>query len=456
MRLSEDKIKKAILYPDLDVRDRAIQYFYDSTNLDHTLMPLAIEAIERYGRTKAFSFTHYLNLLPQTEQTIGWVIAELQHDFDGLPEEKYFYYYNLSCLLCHADIRLVTRPAIEILHAPKFDPKERQAFRERLEMFGWNAETCWNAFLKHCEANKDKKNIEDFNLGHALRIIEALARQPHEYQGQIIAVLAEKVLDFRHDVRKWLQPLMAKLAGEMRLQAAIPVLVSKLGHPYSFLSDESMFALARIGTDEVVSLVCDQFLRASRDFRLYASDLLCKIHLDMTVQRVLGLLPAETELAAQMNLCEALIDHFSSEGIEPARQLIKRHELTVDLRHLRSNLVATCKIMQTRFPEFDVWEVEAKRDAHENQKIMSELQQMIHEAGGDMSLLAEKMQATLAKEQMSSPGQSPPRHARLAQRPPRSQERPFDFSSSGRANVGRNNPCPCGSGKKFKSCCMKR
>jgi hypothetical protein len=455
VRLAEDKIKDAILHPDLDVRDTAIRYFYSLTTPDQTLMPLAIEAIEKYGRTRALSYTHYLNILPQTEQTIAWVIAELQRDFQGAAEESYFYFLNLSRLLCHADIRLVVQRAPEIFHAPNFDPKERLAFRERLDMFGWNAETCWQGLLKYCEANKDKNDIEEFDLGHALRIIEALARQPHEYQGQIVAILSEQVHDLRHDTRKWLQPLMAKLAGEMRLQAAIPLLVGNLGHPYSFLSDQSMFALAKIGTEEVVALVCDLWPRAASDFRLFASELLCKIHLDVTVERVLGLLPGETELMIQMNLCEALIDHFSSDGIEPARQFIKQHELTPNLRQLRSSLMATCKIMGTRFPEFDVWEAEAKNDAHESQKTMRELHKMAYEAGGDLGLLVEKMKAKLAKEQMSFPGLSPPRHSRLAQRPTRSQGR-FGISSSERANVGRNDPCPCGSGKKFKTCCMRK
>lgn len=71
MRYSEEKIKEAILHPDLDVRDAAIRYFHSSTSPDRTLMPLAIQAIERYGRTDAFSHIHYLNLLPQSEQTIG-------------------------------------------------------------------------------------------------------------------------------------------------------------------------------------------------------------------------------------------------------------------------------------------------------------------------------------------------------------------------------------------------
>jgi hypothetical protein len=456
MRYPEDKIKEAILHPDLDVRDTAIRYFYSSTSPDHALMPLAIEAIEKYGRTKAFSFTHYLNLLPQTEQTIAWVIAELQRDFRGAAEERYFYFLNLSRLLCHADIRLVAQHAPEIVHAPHFDPKERLAFRERLEMFGWNAEHCWQALRQYCEANRDKNNIEEFDLGHALRIVEALARQPHEYQGQIVALLSEQVHDFRHDARKWLQPLMAKLAGEMRLQAAISPLVGNLGHPYSFLADQCLFALAKIGSDEVVAAVCDQFPRASRDFRLWASDLLCKIHLDVTVQRVLEFLPGETDLAIRLNLCEALLDHFSFEGVEPARQLIKQHELTPDLRRLRSSLIAVCKIMDTRFPEFDVWQAEARKDAQIEQRKMQELQKMVHEAGGDLGLLVQKMKAKLSQEQMGSPGQSPPGHPRWTQPPPRTQGHRIGLSSSVRTKVGRNDPCPCGSGKKFKNCCMTK
>ena len=400
VRLPEDKIKEALLHSDLDVRDAAIRYFYSSTTLDQTLMPLAIEAIEKYGRTSAFSFTHYLNLLPQTEQTIAWVIDELHRDIEGTPEEKYFYFLNLSRLLNHVDIRLVVQRAPEILQAPHLDPKERPSFRERLEMFGWDAETCWQALQQYCEANRDKNNIEEFDLGHALRIVEVLARQPHEYQDQIIALLSEQVQDYRQDARKWLQPLMANLAGKMRLQAAIPLLVSNLGHRFSFLSDESMFALAKIGSEEVVVAVCDLFPGSSRDFRLWASDLLCKIHRDVVVQRVLELLPSETDLAIRLNLCEALIDHFSYEGIEPARQLIRENELTPDLRRLRWSLIATCKIMDTRFPEFDVWQVEAGKDALAEQTEAHEFQKMVYETGGDGGLLVKRLKAEIAKKQL--------------------------------------------------------
>ena len=50
MRLPESKIKEAILHPDADIRERAVRYFDDSFSRDVSVMPLVIEAVERYGR----------------------------------------------------------------------------------------------------------------------------------------------------------------------------------------------------------------------------------------------------------------------------------------------------------------------------------------------------------------------------------------------------------------------
>ncbi len=475
MRFSEDKIRDALLHPDLDVRDAAVRYFYSSTARDPALMPRAIEAIEQYGRIEAFSLTHPLNVWPQTDATIGWVIAELQSEFQALPEERHFYFLNLSRLLCHADIRLVAGRAAEISQAPHFDPKEQPAFRERLDMFGWSAEVCWNALRQFCEDNRDKNHVEELDLGHAVRVVEALARQPHEYHGPIVDILAEHVQDVSHDARRWLQPLMANLAGEMRLRAAVPLLVGNLGHPSSFQSDQSMFALAKIGTEDVVTAVCDSFPGGSRNFRLYASDLLGKIHGDLTAERILGLLPGESDLPVRINLCHALLDHFRCDGVEPARQLIRRHELTPDLRRLRSTLVATGKLTGLRFPEFDDWQEQARNDARAEQKSTRLFRKLVYEAGGDMNVVvsklkaeisrerreaerleaelargrreAERLEAELARAKMARGGQARPQVPRRSDR--------TGVSSSERVQVGRNDPCPCRSGKKFKHCCLK-
>jgi hypothetical protein len=49
MRLSEEEIKKGILHPGTKVREMAVRYFADSFSQDPTIMPLVIQAIEKYG-----------------------------------------------------------------------------------------------------------------------------------------------------------------------------------------------------------------------------------------------------------------------------------------------------------------------------------------------------------------------------------------------------------------------
>ena len=53
MRLPAEKIKEAILHPDREVREAAVFYFADAHSADPTIMPLVIQACERY-RLDAF------------------------------------------------------------------------------------------------------------------------------------------------------------------------------------------------------------------------------------------------------------------------------------------------------------------------------------------------------------------------------------------------------------------
>src|SRR5260370_1264790 len=167
MRFPDEKIKDALLHPERMIRDCAIRYFYSATSPDLTLMPRAIEALERFGRTTAFSFTHYLNLLPQTEQTVDWVIAELHRDSDAEAAKNHFYFLNLGRLLCHGDLGLVAPRATEIERASHLAARERHAFLDRMRMAEWSAEACWQALTRHCETNRHIDHIEDFDLGQA-------------------------------------------------------------------------------------------------------------------------------------------------------------------------------------------------------------------------------------------------------------------------------------------------
>ena len=81
MRYPEDKIKEAILHPDLEIRDRATSYFAKSFSSDPSIMPLVIKAVETYGRQNdAYRLIGASRDLPQSEDTIAWVIDELNDE----------------------------------------------------------------------------------------------------------------------------------------------------------------------------------------------------------------------------------------------------------------------------------------------------------------------------------------------------------------------------------------
>ena len=58
MRLPEAKIKEAIVHPEKLVRQEALLYFTDCYSRDSEVMPLAIKAVETYGRSNAYLHLH--------------------------------------------------------------------------------------------------------------------------------------------------------------------------------------------------------------------------------------------------------------------------------------------------------------------------------------------------------------------------------------------------------------
>ncbi len=339
-------------------------------------------------------------------------------------------------------------------------------------MFTWNADACWHALQGFWETSREKNKLEEIDLGHASRIIEALARQPHECREHVLAVLSGQSDKLGH-MERWLRPFIADLAGEMRLHTAIPSLVGNLGYP-GYLSQRSLVALIKIGGEDVVKAVQDQYHHASREFRLDAGDLLGEIHEDSAVQCALDFLPRESDLEIRTSLCQSLIDNFSLDCVEPAHVLIKHEKLNPGLRQLRSNLIAACKILETRFPEFDSWREQAKQDAEFDRAQMREIMKMTHEAGGDMQSLVQILKAdiaakkenikrmaaqivVIAEKAKALTARSAPRAAPLsvARLPERRELGAAGHASRNPVKPGRNDPCPCGSGKKFKKCCLK-
>src|SRR4051812_9269215 len=77
MRFPENRIREAILHPDVEIRERAVNYFAKAFDPDPTLMPLVIQAVQTYGRDDASRLIGQADDLRQSEETTAWVLGEL-------------------------------------------------------------------------------------------------------------------------------------------------------------------------------------------------------------------------------------------------------------------------------------------------------------------------------------------------------------------------------------------
>ncbi len=441
MRYPEAKIKEAILHPDVEIRDRAVSYFAKSFSTDTALMPLVIKAVETYGRhNDAYQLIGASRELPQTEDTIAWVIDELNAEATATFEN---YAYNLSMVLLEADPALLLPRESTILEARHFLPELREPLTERLRMLSWDFATCWQRLEEFSEETKDEPDVGKINHGHGNRIVEALARYGQESEQKVRALLSQKVTDYTHNPMMWLEPLAVRLAGQTHLDSTIPLIVAKLLEDGGdILNQECAEALTRIGTPAVLEAVAEAFPKAEQHFRIYANGPLENIHSDLAVEKCVQLLAQEKDHGIRRELAHALLCQFAPEGIEAARRLLLGRELDFEDRGLRNFLLETCTLTGERFPEYDEWLAREKAEKEEHWRRVKELE---GDPKGLLLFALEKLTGKKAADVAKAKPPLPPT-PRLA----------LPRKAQAKQKVGRNEPCPCGSGKKFKNCCMKK
>jgi hypothetical protein len=444
VRFPEDKIKNAILHPHAEIRDRATRYFANSSSPDPSIMPRVVAAVEKYGRDGAYHLIGTSRTLPQTEVTISWVIKELN---DELSDRYENYTYNLCMVLAEADTDLLLHRESEVLEASHRPLDLRPQIAERLRMREWDEATCWRELEELCDHAKEKQDVNQVNLNRAYRIVEALARFGQTCEPKVRALLEQKGDYDTPSLMTWMEPCLARLAGELRLESTVPLLITKLrNNGDDVLNPECARALTRIGTPAVIEAVARAFPTSKVQFRNYGTEPLEHIHTDFAVETCLLLLEQESSPWIRQNLAHALLSQFAYQGIEAARRLCLASDLDFEGKGLRAFLIETCIVMGERFPELDEWSAADESERAEHRRAVDALKD---DPTRLLCYLLEKItgkSSAQALEGVPKPPTRPP----VA---PPNRWLPEPIRAGVRHRVGRNARCPCGSGKKFKVCC---
>ncbi|MGO9111198.1 MAG: SEC-C metal-binding domain-containing protein [Thermoguttaceae bacterium] len=440
MRLHEELIKQGILHSEPDVRSEAVLYFSRSYTHDPSILPLVIEAIERYGWDDAFEVPYCISGLPLNDATLSWVLAQLQHK-DAKKPDAYGYtgrWHTLNSLLSNADAELLAQHLDAIIDVLGIETVVIETMSQRVTLLTTDTEACWSALEQFCVDAKDVDDIGEVDLDYAYALIEAIARRRDQHAEKVLSILGETIEDLESNPKVWMETFAVRMAGEMRLDAAVPLILDKLkevGEEAEWLCQECEAALAKIGGDATVQAAADLFRHGEWHLRMAACNVLDHVHSDLAVAKALELLPAEDSLTVRAFLASGMISHFAFDVIEPMRQIVHDGSYDESYSDLKHDLVVAATLMGVDFPEREVWTAEAK------QKQLERKTKLLKQESERLEQEKRRLRAEVAS---------------LEQEKQRLQDQDYESEPSPQRRVGRNDPCPCGSGKKFKRCCLKK
>jgi uncharacterized protein YchJ len=311
------------------------------------------------------------------------------------------------------------------------DESERESVEETIMLHGFTAEKLWQELDEFCEHKKGEDHLSGEDIDFAHRLVQAMGRHPNVFDNRVLDLLGQEIEDFTDHPMKWMEPCIVRLAGELRLQQAIPLLIKKLHEDDEVLTPDCVRSLVKIGGDEVVEAVADDFREAEWAFRLDSAGIFEKIHTDRSVEQSLALLDWEEELVIQCRLAQSALLNFADQAIEPARQLVLNTELDPHVIEVRNDLLAASTLMGVQVPEYEQWKEDSKHDVEFRRSWYAT--HYLDSANEENDYLEDDY------EDYDEDLVAPP-----------------DTVVREHQKIGRNEPCPCGSGKKYKKCCLRK
>lgn len=431
MRLPESKIKEALLHPDFMVRQLALEYFGQAYRRDADLVPLVRQAVAQYGRLECFLYHSSLGRLTPSATDVAWIAAELQRPEPAGAEANYD--RALVGLLYNADPAWVRPLAADLL--PSLDEETRYQLEQYLQVADWDADRCWLELERMCGVHRGKFDDDDVDLEFATLIIARLARTGQADPQRVLDLLTQPVEEFDYNPMYWMETFAVVLAGELRLEAAVPMIVAKLHSEGDYLLDEGCVALAKIGAPAVVPLLTADFLNQPWDYRLYAAGVFDALHDDAVVARCLELLPEEPDADIRTSIAVGLVRNFAVEGVEPVRAWLASDDYDPYFHDVEAELCAAATLMGVTFPEHAEWK---QRSDEQRERTLANMRAM--DAGLDVPFPPTRSHAPRFEPEPM----------------PEFEPEPVQRPAVATTPAGRNDPCPCGSGKKYKKCCLNR
>ena len=433
MRLSDEELKAGWIHPKRVVRSAVSSAFSRSHTRDPDVVHHAIRGIEEFGWKNALVWHHHFcDLLLADDAALEWVCRQVERGDDAAPSANQK--GHLLKMLAHADISVVERHQSRLFGLETLRDIERTTIETRLELARLAPDECWRRLEEHCRLVAEVESFAEAKIPEATLILEPLARAGSRFVPAVMEILQRPPpLEDEPSADHWLIGMAIILAGHLRCEDAADLLWNLWDEDWDWYNEEVMTALIRIGTPGVVRLAQARYPGAAWHVRNYSHNVFELIRCEEAVTALEAVIDTEDDDFFRGQLGVAASAQFDDRLVPLAIRVLNEDPEDVERGPIRENLVAFSYLGGVELPDRDEWE----RDADALDDRMMVLRDP--ETNPLMSLLMR----TLTDDEPDDEFDDEPDDLFLDAPPARA------------APVGRNEPCPCGSGKKYKKCCLR-
>jgi hypothetical protein len=406
MLVNEQKLIELLLHKDQRVRDEAEsaleRYFPESRNvIKHLLKAFHIyedDALSLICGIKAF--------LPDKEDILE-ILKILTEITSKQDENSTSLYFHLVNSLYQFPYGLIT----DLKEAFVFNEQLKKLYEtitKRNQIKSQSPQILWTELSNIFKQNKGG-NLDNSTGQYVDLLVEGLLQYGDEIKHKVIMSLSQVTTDYHFEL------YMVQIAGGLKIQETIPYLFRILiaSDCMDLVNDECTRALGKIGGREVVNQV-ELLYPEHEPIRAQLASILKWVPYNYSEDLAIRFLKSEQDLAQKTFLAEALCVMFSIKATDLIINIIENKQYDPSIVHL-SDLLA---------PIYEY---------HNQTYNLSSLQ------NNDQQFFEEKM----AKD---------PLHQELSKLTNNIMKQ-VDYKNP-QNKVGRNDPCPCGSGKKYKKCCL--
>ncbi len=451
--LLPDQVLPKLLHADRYVRELAARYLGGAHDPGPATAEDVWKAVDQAGNgdwTAAFEAA--VQKLPQTEGSLRRTLAAIERK----PGEARL--HALVSVIANLPYGLLMRFR-DLIDAPPALPADlREHLQQRYALAELGPGELWDKLMAHADQAEQVEGFPDPQISE--RLIEALARNPEPTAWAIPELDQSKPISFR-------TVFAVDLLGKMRHRPSAPLLYNELvragAEDADVLLESATTALVRVGNPQVVQLVLDGYA-VHPECKLYAIDILGRTKLPKSETALLQLLERESDREMKTFIASGLCDLAATEprALEKLREMIAGENWDRTAEPLDEDVVALFTMVGHHTPELTSWR--AAIDDEGKRRYLTK--KAFERKSPEMSKLVEMIgrQAEMESAPIGAHDEEPASWEvdddELASIAPAGKSAPPPDAAPAtiRRNtpkVGRNDPCPCGSGKKYKKCCGK-